>query len=118
MAHCGKCNTLCGALNANITGFHEAAILAHPFHQQNFFNNVAIGTAAPVLNTAASVQEVGIIMINYLIQVSKSKANQVMCTFQTSTPNAGKAALVCALGEVLGLKFLGIACLVAMYHVF
>ncbi len=56
------------------------------------------------MNSAASVPG-GVIATNHdLIQVSNSKATQVLCAFQTSTPDADIAALAGALGEALGLN--------------
>jgi hypothetical protein len=56
------------------------------------------------LNTAASVPRGEVAASNDLIQVSKSKATQVLRTFQTSTPDTDIAALAGALGEALGLN--------------
>ncbi len=123
MTYCGKCNTWNGVPYAHTTTFHDATLLAgtsyylsttHQFHHHHSTNNKSIGTSAPVLNTAASVSGGGIATNNALIQVSKSKATQVLCTFQTSTPDGDDAALADALGEALELTLSGVACPVAM----
>ncbi len=57
-----------------------------------------------MLNTTASVLGGGTSANNDLIQVSKSKATQVLCTFQTSTPDADIEALAGAIGEALELN--------------
>ncbi len=111
MAYCGKCNTWGGANHAHITNFHNAALLSgtsyhlpstHPFHHHHSTKNISIGTSAPALNTADTVPGGGIATNNDLIQVSKSKATQVLCAFQTSTPDVDISALAGALGEALG----------------
>ncbi len=56
------------------------------------------------MNTAASVPGEGISTSNDLIQVSKSKVTQVLCTFLKSTPDADIAALAGALGVALRLN--------------
>ncbi len=56
------------------------------------------------MNTAASVPGEGLSTNNDQIQVSKSKTTQVLCTFQTSTPDADIAALAGAIGGALGLN--------------
>ncbi len=56
------------------------------------------------MNSAASVPGVGVATNDDLIQVSKSKATHVLCTFQNSTPNANIAALAGTVGEALGLN--------------
>ncbi len=56
------------------------------------------------MNTAASVPRGEVAASNDLIQVSKSKATQVLCHFQTSTPDADISVLVGTLGEALGLN--------------
>ncbi len=60
----------------------------------------------------------GIVGNNDLFLVYKSKAIQVLCTFQTSTPDADIAALACALGEALGLNLYGEVCLGTMCPLF
>ncbi len=55
------------------------------------------------MNTTALIPGKGITTTNDLIQVSKLKATQVLCTFQTSTPDVGIAAPAGTLGEILGL---------------
>ena len=117
MACCGKCQAWSGAPNAHTTGFHDAALLAgsnyrlpstHPFNchcpTTPSSNPTGNGTSASVLNTAASVPRGEVAVSNDIIQVSKSKATQVLRNFQTSTPDADIAALVSALGEALGLN--------------
>ncbi len=117
MAFCSKCQAWSGAPNAHTTGFHDAALLAgsnyrlpstHPFscHRSTTpsSNSTGNGTSAPVLNTAAQIPRGEVAASNDLIQVSKSKATQVLRTFQTSTPDADIAALAGALGEALGLN--------------
>ncbi len=114
MAFCGKCQAWSGTPNAHTTGFHDAALLAgsnyrlpstHPFkhHQTTTLSSNSTGNraSAPVLNTAASVPKGENAASNDHIQVSKSKATQVLCNFQTSTPDADIVALVGALGEAL-----------------
>ncbi len=109
--------TLSGTPNAHTTGFHDVALVAgsnyrlpstHPFSclQSTIpsSNSTGNGTSAPVLNTAASVPRGEVAASNDLIQVSRSKATQVLRTFQTSTPDADIAALAGALGEALGLN--------------
>ncbi len=80
----------------------------HPFSCHHSatpsFNSTGNGTSAPVLNAAASVPRGEVAAISDLIQVSKSKATQAFCTFQTSTPDADIAALAGALRESLGLN--------------
>ncbi len=117
MAICSKCQAWSGAPNAHTTGFHDVALLAgsnyrlpstHPFSRHCSTtlssNSTGNGTFAPVLKTVASVSRGEVAASNDLIQVSKSKANQVLCTFQTSTPDADIAALAGALGQALGLN--------------
>ena len=131
MAFCSKFQAWSGAPNAHTTGFHDVALLAgssyrlpspHPFSclqsTTPSSNPTGNGTSAPVLNTAASVPWGEVAASNDLIQVSKSKATQVLCNFQTSTPDADIAALAGTLGEALELKLQGVACLVAMCPVF
>ncbi len=114
MAFCSKCQAWSGNLNAHTTGFHDGSLLAgssyrlpstHPFsnHQSTTpsANSTGNGTSAPVVNTAALVPRGEVSASNDLIQVSKLKATQVRCTFQTSTPDANIAALAGALGEAL-----------------
>ncbi len=97
--------------------FDDVALLAgsnyrlpstHPFSHHcsttPSSNSTGNGTSAPVLNTAASVPRGEVAASSDLIQVSKSKATQVLCNFQTSTPDADIAALAGALGEALGLN--------------
>ena len=106
MVFCGKCQAWSGAPNAHTTGFHDAALLAgsnyclpstHPFSRHRSTtpssNSTSNGTSAPVLNTAASVPRGEVDANNDLIQVSKSKATQVLHNFQTLTPDADIAAL-------------------------
>ncbi len=115
MAFCSKCQAWSDTPNAHTTGFHDVARLAgssyclpstHPFscHLSTTpsSNSTGNGTSAPVLNTSASVPQREVAASNDLIQVSKSKATQVLRTFQTSTPDADIAALAGALGEALG----------------
>ncbi len=118
MAYCGKYNTWSGIPHAHTANFHDAALWAgtsycllstNPFHHPCSTKNNSIGTLAPFLNTTASVQGGVIATYNHLIQVSKSKVTQVLCTIQTSTPDADIAALASALGEVLGLNLLSVA---------
>ncbi len=117
MAFCSKCQAWSGALNARTTGFHEVALLAasiyclpstNPFSRHHSttpsFNSIGNGTSAPVLNTAASVPQGEVAASNDLIQLSKSKETQVLCNFQTSTPDADISALAGTLGEALGLN--------------
>ena len=117
MAYCGKCQAWSGAPNAHTTGFHDAALLAgsnyrlpstHPFSRHHSAtpssNSNGNGTSAPVFNTEASVPRGDVAASNDLIQVSKSKVTQVLCNFQTSTPDADIAALAGTLGEALGLN--------------
>ncbi len=117
MAFCSKCQAWSSTPNAHTTGFHDAALLAgsnyrlpstHPFSchhtDTTSSNSNGNGTSAPVVNTTASVPRGEIAASNDLIQVSKSKAAQVLCTFHTSTPDADIAALAGALGEALGLN--------------
>ncbi len=117
MAYCNKCQVRSGAPNAHTTGFDDVALLAgssyrlpstHPFTCYQYTtpssNSTCNGTSAPVLNTAASVPKGEVAKSHDLIQVSKSKATQILSNFQTSTPDADIAALVGALGEALGLK--------------
>ncbi len=91
-----------------VTGSSYRIPSTHPFSclqsttpSSNLTGN---GASAPVLNTAASVPRGEFAASNDLIQVFKSKATQVLCTFQTSTPDADMAALAGALGEALGLN--------------
>ncbi len=117
MAFCGKCQTWSGATNAHTTGFHDAALLAgsnYRLPSTHLFscyqstapssNSTGNGTSDPVVNTAASVPRGEVAASNDLIQVSKSKATQVLCTFKTSTPDADIVALAGSLGEALGLN--------------
>ncbi len=114
MAFCSKCQAWSGAPNAHTIGFHDVSLLAgfsyrlpstHPFSRYQSTtpssNSTGNGTSALVLNTAASVPRGA---SNDLIQISKSKATQVLCTFQTSTSYTDIAALAGTLGEALGLK--------------
>ena len=116
MAFCGKCQAWSGAPNAHTTGFHDVALLAgssyclpstHPFSRLQSTtpssNSTGNGTSAPVLNTAASVPKGEVAASNDLIQVSMSKDTQVLCNFQTSSPDAD-FALAGARGEALGLN--------------
>ncbi len=131
MAFCSKCQALCGAPNAHTAGFHDVALLAgssYRLHSTPSFshhrsttpssNSTGNETSVPVMNTAASVPRREIAASNDLIQVSKSKAAQVLCNFQTSTPDADIAALAGTLGEALGLNLSSLACLVATCPVF
>ncbi len=109
MAYCSKCQAWSGALNAHTTSFHDVTLLAgssyclsitHPFSRYQ--------------STTPSSNSTGILQLQFqrgenaasndLIQVSKSKATQVLCTCQNSTPDADIAALAGALGEALGLN--------------
>ncbi len=56
-------------------------------------NSTGNGTSAHVYNTAASVPKGEVAASNDLIQVSKSKATQVLHNFQILTPDADIAAL-------------------------
>ncbi len=131
MAFCGKCQAWSGAPNAHTTDFHDVALSAgsrywlpstHPFSclQSTTPSSTSTGngTSAPVVNTAASVPRGGNAASNDLIQFSKSKATQVLCNFQISTPDADIAALAGALGEASELNLQGVECLVAMCPVF
>ncbi len=117
MAFCSKCQVWSGTPNAHTTGFLDVALLAgssfhlpstHPFSclqsTTPSSNSTGNGTSAPVLNTAASVSRGEVAASNDLIQVSKSKATQVLWNFQTSTPDADIVDLAGALGEALGLN--------------
>ncbi len=117
MAFCSKCQGWSGTLNAHTTGFHDVALLAgsnyrlpstHPVSHHCTAtlssNSTGNGTSAPVLNTAASVPRGEVAASNDFIQVSKSKATQVLCNFQTSIPDADIAALAGTLGEALVLN--------------
>ncbi len=53
----------------------------------------SIGTSAPVVNATVSESGCGMSPHNDLIQVSKSKATQVLHIFQTSISDADIAAL-------------------------
>ncbi len=115
MAFCSKCQTWSGVPNAHTTGFYDVTLLAgssyhfpctHPFsHHQSTtpsFNSTDNGTSAPVLNFAVSVPRGEVAASSDLIHVSKSKATQVLCNFQDSTPDADIEALAGALGEHWG----------------
>ncbi len=99
MAFCGKYQAWSGAPNAHTTGFHDVALLAgsnyrlpstHPFsrHRSTTLssNSTGNGTSAPVLNTAASVPREEVAASSDLIQVSKSKATQILATFRLPLP--------------------------------
>ncbi len=117
MAFCGKCQAWSGTPNVHTTDFHDVALLAgssyclpstHPFSRLQSTtlssNPTGNGTSAPVVNTVASVPKGKVAASNDLMYISKSKATQVLRTFQTSTPDADIAALAAALGEAFGLN--------------
>ncbi len=108
IAYCGKCNTWSCTSNAHNTDLHDAALLAgasyhlpttYPFNHHCSSNNNDIGTLAPVVNITASVKGRGIAANDDFIQVSKSKATQILFSFQTSNFDANIAALVAALWD-------------------
>ncbi len=116
MVNCEKCQTWSYAPNAHTTDFHNTALIAgasyqipsnNPFHHHclsTYAASTSIGseTLAHVLNTFALFHG-GMAANNDFIQVSKSKATQVLCSFQTSTPNADIATIAGVLGKALDL---------------
>ncbi len=117
MVNCEKCQTWSYAPNAHTTDFHNTALIAgasyqipsnNPFHHHclsTYAASTSIGseTLAPVLNTFALFQG-GMAANNDFIQVSKSNSTQILCNFQTSTPDADIEALAGTLREALGLN--------------
>ncbi len=132
MAYCTKYKSWSGASHFHTTSFynmlpylldpiivtlaliHSMQIVLnlhhHKWHQKC--------NSSPVLNTVTSVLKGGLDSNNDPIQVSISKANQVLYTFQTSIHDVVITVLVVAFGNALGFNLLNVLFLVDMCPIF
>ncbi len=112
MVYYDKCNTWSGTPHAHTTIFYDlpfwlgpATISQAPIHSIIIVPPPVIAFKVQLLFWILQLQFKGEVLPNNdLIQVSKSKATQIFCTFQTSFPDEYIEAQAGALGEALGLN--------------